>query len=226
MRIENLLLLCHPKGIDPTRQDVGGSYTRPEDRIQWGDVALAFGHLQLYQRALVLAKVDPQAVQSSEGDELVARLIGVIARAKAGLTPVQSHNVGRNKAHPLSYWTEHLRIPKNDLERFKRIAATVIMEYTDPKTCRQCNGRGKVQVYVEGRGVLDQSCPLCVGQGWVHWSPKRRAATCKVNQNLDHWNLNYAPAYEAAIAFCRGEYLAAVTKFKHALFGEPDRKTA
>lgn len=215
MRIENLLLLCHPKGIDPTRQDVGGSYTRPEDRIQWGDVAWAFAQLKLHQRALILAKVDQQAVQLHECDYLISRLVGVIARAKAGITST-THRKDSPK----------LKIGHRAHARYKRIAATVIMEYTDPKTCRQCNGRGKVQVYVEGRGVLDQSCPLCVGRGWVHWSPKRRAATCKVNQNLDHWNLNYAHAYEAAIAFCRGEYLAAVTKLKHALFGEPDRKTA
>lgn len=224
-RIETLLLLCHPKGIDPTRQDVTGTYTRPEDRIEWGDVAAALARLKPYQRALVLSKIDPEAVQTTERDDLLGRLVGVIARSKVGLSPTQSHHVGRRAPHPLSYWTETLRIPANDLSRYQRLAATVVSEYSDPKTCRQCNGRGKVQEYVEGRGVMDMACPHCIGQGWVGWSSKRRAATAKVNQNIDAWNFNYAAAYEHALGFCRGEYLAATTLFKQTLFGVEPAKT-
>lgn len=105
-------------------------------------------------------------------------------------------------------------------ERQAAIVRAARDEANAPKTCRTCyrsRKTGMVQLYVEGKGVLDQACPRCNGTGWTAWSDKKRAKATLIHN--ESW-ARFEPGYEMVLRECSRTYKAASDKFMRVLFGD------
>lgn len=214
--IETLLLLGMAKGIDPTRPLSVSGFIRPEDRIMWGDVQAAIASLEPHYRAALVIKAAPMLVEATELEALLRRITGVILRVRAGISPSA---IAANTRRRIGNWESDLKVTPQQQARASKMADVVLSEYVDDRVCRECYGRGTVQVYIPERGVVKQNCEHCVGRGYTYWSDKRRAKACGLRQVAKDWKATHEHAYLTALQFCRGQYLTANAMFKHSLFG-------
>lgn len=214
--IEALLTMGMPQGIDPTRalQPSTGVRKASADRIEWGDVRLAVGALRPDERAILQLKVVPEMVTDLERSALIDRLMAAMMCVEAG------YKIPDPDAPP--HYRSLIHVKQASIARRRRMVAAVLAEYCDPKTCSRCNGRGMIPVHIKGQGVMNHPCEHCEGKGYRAWKATRRITACGVQRSLDTWGMRHAQNYETTLVHCRTRYLAAATKFKRNLFGEPD----
>lgn len=208
--IESLLLLGQAKGIDPTRPLSVGGYIRPEDRITWGDVQAAIGTLEPRHRAALVIKADKTLVEDHERAALLLTLVTAIFRVSAGRSPM--HAKADVDEPPIE------TVPFG-ITRATRLANTVLEEYCDDRICRECYGKGTVQVYIPERGVVKQNCTHCIGRGYVYWSEAKRARDSGIKRSTAEWKAKYEHPYLTTLQVCRGQHIVAWSLFNNALFG-------
>lgn len=220
-KIETLLTMGLAHGIDYERllKSVPGSTTPSGERITWQDVMGAVAMVPKGQRAALYLKCAPHMVSAQELAEFCFSLLTTLQRyeARGGRATLKPHSPGQ-------WHTPADRAVNRAQERaFARqatIVRTVLAEYQDPRICGPCRGAGKVAVHIEGKGVVEQGCPKCGGQGWSAWSDNRRAKAIGGDRNA--YATKVAPAYEHTLRACTEQYRKGAEAFKQALFGPVD----
>lgn len=202
--IERLVCMGLARGADPTRMGVikGTGERFPT----WEDCTGAVGLLDKLERGALGVKYAPHLIT---GDEL-ASFTNHLWLTLIHFENKRGHRKGDVTARQAGVEAGVVR--------------TALAESIASKTCRTClrsRETGKVQQYVEGKGVVSIPCPRCNGAGWMPWSENKRAKSIGVHRDVMPKIL---PGYERVMKEASVQYQAAASRFMAVLFGTPDNK--
>lgn len=93
-------------------------------------------------------------------------------------------------------------------------------EYLADEVCETCRGMCKVKLYEEGRGVYEETCPTCVGIGWIPWTNNKRAKAVGLDRGSKQFLEVVLPAYKHMLDWLKQKYLAEEARLKEAMWGE------
>lgn len=94
-------------------------------------------------------------------------------------------------------------------------------EYIADEVCETCRGNGEVRLYEEGRGVYLETCPTCVGMGWIPWTNSKRAKAVGLDRGSKQFLEVVLPAYQHMLGWMKARYVAEYARLEEAAFGEP-----
>ncbi len=93
-------------------------------------------------------------------------------------------------------------------------------EYLADEVCETCCGMCKIKFYEEGRGVYEETCPTCVGIGWIPWTNNKRAKAVGLDRGSKQFLEVVLPAYKHMLDWLKQKYLAEEARLKQAMWGE------
>lgn len=215
MRIERVMNLGMPHG--PDYEASGSASTVPQsERLTWTVPLEALTCTDRATRALA-CKTAPHLIDTRDWNELAAAMLKELGRHLSQSLKAVQHKGGGELTRQEKAWD------RSRQKAFTMMAAIVRAsydEYVADEVCETCKGNGEVRMYEEGRGVYPETCPTCVGMGWIPWTINKRAKAVGLDRGGKQFLEVVLPAQEHMLRWLRQMYANEIAKIKHAIWGE------
>ena len=215
MRIERVMNLGLPHG--PDYEASGSASTVPKsERLTWEVPLEALTCTDKATRALV-CKTALHLVSADDWNALslaMTKELGI--HLSQSLKRVRPKGGGEPTPQDKAW-------DRSRSKAFAMMAAIVnasYSEYVADEVCETCRGKGEVRLYEEGRGVYLETCPKCVGMGWIPWTNNRRAKAVGLDRGSKQFLEVVLPAHIHMLGWLRIQYSNEITKLKQAMWGE------
>lgn len=217
MRIERVMNLGLPHG--PDYEASGSASTVPQsERLNWMVPLQALTCTDPATRALV-CKTAPHLIDTRDWTELAGAMLKELGRHLSQTLKAVRPKGGGEPTRQEKAWD------RSRQKAFAMMAAIVRAsydEYVADDVCETCKGNGEVRLYEEGRGVYPETCPTCVGMGWIPWTVNKRAKAVGLDRGGKQFLEVVLPAIEHMLRWLRQKYKAEQARLTYAMFGEEE----